>query len=841
VADEYVGLANELAKQGRYGDTTLIHVNPVELQGLASAYPGMITRNPKTGLPEAWIPLVAGALLGAAGAGIMGPKDVPLWQRVLVGAAGGAVMGYAGGALAGAGGAGAAATTPVATTGAGTANATAINTALQSAMGPAELSTSALLNPAASTLGSTGSVPGLLGGTLESSIAGMTQPGPVSLLAPAPPPAPPPAPTPVPTTAPPAVDITPVDLGRQTAGPLTQSAPESVVTAVEQAPAAVVEQAPAAVVDQASTAADAATAASEKAADPTIMQQVKDFGLTNAALSGTAGIAASSLLPGKEDDDDFDYEGTPYVWDQDFDESGVRRANFPGPNISRNELLGWSYYPSTRNRGFSVRGNAGGLIANGGIVRGFARGGYAGDRGTPTERRIARGYPGLEQWRADTAALPPGWTRGEPFWVNDNRQHGSTGKWVTPKAVYGGISSTLPAGGPSWESGLGLSPLASGAIDLYGRGAPSSGSPSWQAGLDNAVIPVSEGGDFHSELAEFIVKGIPSGRTPSWDDSGRKEFSRTIHKHPPKTTPAWGYDPGKRRSVPDITGLGYTATMAALDNPHARVFIDGITPSWEKNAGVDMNSRNFNRNLGAFRPNAWAPDSSGIAGGGRGTAALLSGMASLQPSVNSVGSIGQLAAPRVGMQAGGILDASVMMGADPTRGQLQADEQELMMSGGDGMSDSVPAQIMPPGPGGMDVSVAPSFGEADAVVPETNAELSDQQMLLQIVVDAKSALEGTHPNPEEAIVKFLEVFGEAELESLKVAVMEERGQGGEPEQIAVSGGEYIVDASAVSDLGNGDTNAGAQRLDDMVNRIRTARHGTEIQPPQIFAEEVLPV
>ena len=42
----------EVASKGRYGDTMLIHVNPEEVQGLASIAP--LTTNPETGLPEAF-------------------------------------------------------------------------------------------------------------------------------------------------------------------------------------------------------------------------------------------------------------------------------------------------------------------------------------------------------------------------------------------------------------------------------------------------------------------------------------------------------------------------------------------------------------------------------------------------------------------------------------------------------------------------------------------------------------------------------------------------------------------------------------------------------------------
>ena len=55
--------AQNVAKEGRYGDTTLVHMNPQEVRGLASL--GQLTVNPSTGLPEAFklkqiLPAVAG-------------------------------------------------------------------------------------------------------------------------------------------------------------------------------------------------------------------------------------------------------------------------------------------------------------------------------------------------------------------------------------------------------------------------------------------------------------------------------------------------------------------------------------------------------------------------------------------------------------------------------------------------------------------------------------------------------------------------------------------------------------------------------------------------------------
>ena len=51
-----------VASQGRYGDSMLLHVNPAEVRGLSQVAP--ITVNPQTGQPEAFLPFLA-PLLGA--------------------------------------------------------------------------------------------------------------------------------------------------------------------------------------------------------------------------------------------------------------------------------------------------------------------------------------------------------------------------------------------------------------------------------------------------------------------------------------------------------------------------------------------------------------------------------------------------------------------------------------------------------------------------------------------------------------------------------------------------------------------------------------------------------
>ena len=56
-----------VAAQGRFGDSMLLHVNPAEVKGLASQVP--LTINPETGQPEAFLPFLApivGGMLGSS-------------------------------------------------------------------------------------------------------------------------------------------------------------------------------------------------------------------------------------------------------------------------------------------------------------------------------------------------------------------------------------------------------------------------------------------------------------------------------------------------------------------------------------------------------------------------------------------------------------------------------------------------------------------------------------------------------------------------------------------------------------------------------------------------------
>ena len=61
------------------------------------------------------------------------------------------------------------------------------------------------------------------------------------------------------------------------------------------------------------------------------------------------------------------------------------------------------------------------------------------------------------------------------------------------------------------------------------------------------------------------------------------------------------------------------------------------------------------------------------------------------------------------------------------------------------------------------------------------------------------------------------------------------------QEARLSDGEFVVPADVVSHLGNGNSDAGADELYDMMDRVRKARTGTTKQAKEIDPKEFLPV
>tara|TARA_B100001093_G_scaffold514437_1_gene588436 strand:+ start:3147 stop:5207 length:2061 start_codon:yes stop_codon:yes gene_type:complete len=89
-------MAQQMAQQGRYGDSMMVHMNPIEVAGIASLSPtGQLTTNPMTGQPEAFLPFLA-PLLGS----VFGGTITAGLGSILPGALGTAVGGLASNAAA---------------------------------------------------------------------------------------------------------------------------------------------------------------------------------------------------------------------------------------------------------------------------------------------------------------------------------------------------------------------------------------------------------------------------------------------------------------------------------------------------------------------------------------------------------------------------------------------------------------------------------------------------------------------------------------------------------------------------------------------------------------------
>jgi hypothetical protein len=172
--------------------------------------------------------------------------------------------------------------------------------------------------------------------------------------------------------------------------------------------------------------------------------------------------------------------------------------------------------------------------------------------------------------------------------------------------------------------------------------------------------------------------------------------------------------------------------------------------------------------------------------------------------------------------------------------------------------------------------------------PDDQLSPHDQQMK-EIVTEAMAAIRGQHPDPEKAIQRFIDTFGEDEFEELKQMVQhaepDDDDQGGPPDddeddlsgappqgvpgsaapaaggmqvggllhgpgagqddqieaatptgrKVLLSDGEYVVDAPTVAALGDGSTNAGARRLDQLRKAVRRQAYGSEDQAKKMKA------
>jgi hypothetical protein len=138
-------------------------------------------------------------------------------------------------------------------------------------------------------------------------------------------------------------------------------------------------------------------------------------------------------------------------------------------------------------------------------------------------------------------------------------------------------------------------------------------------------------------------------------------------------------------------------------------------------------------------------------------------------------------------------------------------------------------------------------------------ELNDPPAIYQQVL---LALQGRHPDPEGVIEKFIQLFGVAAFNRLRMETAGDiAGQvnGGDPSlsqsdgmsdsipatvngmgPARLSEGEFVIDAPTVAALGNGSSEAGIRQLEAMRQRIRMGANGKPQQQNRVSPQQVLP-
>jgi hypothetical protein len=142
-------------------------------------------------------------------------------------------------------------------------------------------------------------------------------------------------------------------------------------------------------------------------------------------------------------------------------------------------------------------------------------------------------------------------------------------------------------------------------------------------------------------------------------------------------------------------------------------------------------------------------------------------------------------------------------------------------------------------------------------------EMNDKEL----ISGAIDVIQGEIENPEQQkliLGKFVAQFGQEALQDLIQKVqsgeipnepspaegkIEGAGDGmsdmvpaslGKEQDVLLSDGEFVVPADVVSGIGNGSSDAGSSKLEEMMNRVREMRTGGMMQPPAIPDEMMLP-
>jgi hypothetical protein len=120
-----------------------------------------------------------------------------------------------------------------------------------------------------------------------------------------------------------------------------------------------------------------------------------------------------------------------------------------------------------------------------------------------------------------------------------------------------------------------------------------------------------------------------------------------------------------------------------------------------------------------------------------------------------------------------------------------------------------------------------------------------------------AAVLGQHPNPDEVFKRYIDAYGEEgfmELLAMIEQMIPQQGRmvdgagGGLDDAIpamidgeqpaALSKDEYVIPADVVAHAGDGSSEAGGKKFDNLVSRVRKRKTGTPTQPQGMELEEV---
>jgi hypothetical protein len=391
----------------------------------------------------------------------------------------------------------------------------------------------------------------------------------------------------------------------------------------------------------------------------------------------------------------------------------------------------------------------------------------------------------------------------------------------------------------------GNSALDSGIRSIVSQGGAAQASPQSQP------LPTAKKSDALSSGIQSGIQAVSSNSKPETVDNSK--YMSAIKEWMPVPTkmnaPPAGYRPGFDPEFNYGIGNPQSATairnynMSLPENIKAMADAAAAAKEAEKKKDEDKKSKKHGRDrsyASSFTINSGGgqkgpsgrsqEDGYGSTSGG-GLASLIKQIASgLGGGISKIGSgISNLGSSLKFADGGQIDPASMMEPQAPTQ------DREVLLDG-----------IAALGP--------------QIQTPQSPTELNEKELISQAI----SAIKGEIADPRRVLAVFVSKYGEDALrdlvdkvESGDVDATAEQSQGqmkgpgdGMSDMIPASAegsadvllsdGEYVVPADVVSGLGNGSSDAGAKRLDEMMSRVRQQRTGSKAQAKEINAKEAMP-